>query len=75
MVDRRGDSNTTKVCDQFSRLLNRFSAVVLGAARACRAASADDGRASFAQGRRDASPCAARRPGHHGRPTTQRLGV
>src|SRR5882724_11909661 len=53
MVDRNSDANTAKARDQFSGLFDRFGAVVLGAMRACAPASADDGRTSFAQGRRD----------------------
>src|SRR5439155_13725134 len=75
MVDRRGDGYPAQVRDQLSGLFDRFGAVVLGAMRACAPASADDGRTSFAQGRRDAAPGTARRPRHDGHATTQRTFV
>src|SRR5439155_23182855 len=55
MVDGQGDANAAQLRDQLGRLLDRFSTVVLGAMRACAAAGADDGRASFAKRRSDAS--------------------
>ena len=75
MVDGNCNANAAKLRDEIGRLLDRFSAVVLGAMRACAAAGADDRRASFAEGCCDTVPGPACGAGDHGHSITERRTV